>query len=274
VRKVRKVVRMKPKEVRPDDPPSTQGGPVPPADTPARQASDPPSASGPRWLRRNTPPPEEEPEEDDSPVVPRILHEEVIPPPPPPSAVDLPQPVSFSGETRILSESSFHPLADWWKRGLGFAIDAGVCILIGFLFCCCSALMAPGDAGDITNADGTLNMQKYVQLQEKAQWQMRVSYLMWATACCAYFGIMTMRTGQTIGKRVMRLRVVNADDTESEGPSGLFHGLLVALSFSVPCFWPLLPTAAIMAAVMPTSQTLHDMATKTKVIDESREALV
>ncbi|MDK2971579.1 MAG: hypothetical protein PWP23_1334 [Candidatus Sumerlaeota bacterium] len=258
VRKVRKVVRLKPKQPSMDDPTAD--------DAPAADGSDPPSKAA-KKRSAPTPPPEEE----DAPIVPRILFEEEIQPPPPPPAVEQPHPSQASGDAHVLAESSFHPVADWWKRGMAFAIDTGACLLMGIFFLCFSILVAPSKPA--TNVGGPGNMAEHAQVEKRADWQTGVTYLMWVALCMAYFGLMTMRTGQTIGKRIIRLRVVNADDSESEGPSGLFHGILAGLCFAIPCFWPFAIAAGIMAAVMPTRQTLHDMATKTKVIDESREAL-
>lgn len=125
------------------------------------------------------------------------------------------------------------------RRLPAFAIDTGIVMVVWFVV----HMVREADLGLATGALNTL-------------------------IACGYFGLLSMGEGRTPGKRVLKLRVVRQDDAESEGTEGLLHGAAEGLCLGMCLLWPVLVLSAVFAATRPDRLTVHDIVTKTKVIDE------
>jgi uncharacterized RDD family membrane protein YckC len=108
-----------------------------------------------------------------------------------------------------------------------------------------------------------------VHMVRQGGWGLDTGALNLAIAC-GYFGLMTMGDGRTLGKRALGLRVVKQDDSESDGTEGLLHGVAEGLCLGVCLLWPVLVLSAVFAGTRPDRLTVHDLVTKTKVVDERR----
>jgi uncharacterized RDD family membrane protein YckC len=94
---------------------------------------------------------------------------------------------------------------------------------------------------------------------------LRVSLVLWVLALTIYFGFMSsMAAGQTIGKKAVGIRVVNAEGfAEVNMGVGLGRGLLKAVAFLL---FPIGILFLALCLLNPERRGLHDLMTGTKVI--------
>ncbi|GAA3200238.1 RDD family protein [Actinocorallia longicatena] len=153
-------------------------------------------------------------------------------------------------------------IAAKWKRLVGIIID-------GIIFGCitfCISMPFGANTNDIvvTNADGT-ETYHWDKIYTGGQ---LFANLIGAVLVFLYFWLLTTRwNGQTLGKKVMKTRVVRED---TGGPidsraGAIRSGVYVALGWICGCGGLV---DAIWIFTNPKNQTLHDKAAGTVVVDE------
>lgn len=97
--------------------------------------------------------------------------------------------------------------------------------------------------------------------------ELRVSIALWIIAMTIYFGFMTSTSGgQTIGKKALGIRVINAEGFEEVNIAlALVRGLLKAVGYALPPIGILL---LLPAAIGDRRRGLHDLLTGTRVVRE------
>lgn len=96
---------------------------------------------------------------------------------------------------------------------------------------------------------------------------LRVPIALWILAMTVYFGFMTSTSGgQTLGKKAMGIRVINAEGFEEVNIGmALARGLLIAVGFAL---FPIGILLLLPAALGAEKRGLHDLMTGTRVIEE------
>ncbi|WP_030210057.1 RDD family protein [Streptomyces bikiniensis] len=224
---------------RPQEPPPSAGGQPPPAGPPP--GGPPPGG----------PPPPGNPY--GSPYGGGGSPYDNMPPPPPPYGG------GYGGTDPL---AGMPPLADSGRRILARLIDwiivAVPLAIIGIPFKVYDRVSSDEDFGDAVNSfngGGQLVFQ-----------------LITIVAYVAYDTILTARNGQTLGKKLMKLRVAMLNDGSTPPMS---QSLLRAVVLWLPaliccaCLWPLLLLILILVD-KPYKQGLHDKAAKTVVVSAPR----
>lgn len=151
------------------------------------------------------------------------------PPPPPPGGYAAP----VGGATGAGSGPLGMTLAEWPIRALAFLIDFALLFVVGILV-------------DLIFPDS-------------------LSRLLSLVVAFGYYGYMNGELGQTLGKQVMKIKVVNMETGGTIGlPAGLLRYLIWVVLF-VACLVP-----GIVNALFPLwdaqKQTLHDKVVKSQVV--------
>lgn len=81
-----------------------------------------------------------------------------------------------------------------------------------------------------------------------------------------YETLLTARTGQTVGKRLVAIRVVSARDRPPDLGRSAVRSLPILL-LAVPYLWVLCPVAYLWA-IQPERRGLHDLVAGTRVVGE------
>ncbi|PVC70697.1 RDD family protein [Streptomyces sp. CS081A] len=236
---------------RPQEPPPSAGGQPPPA-------GPPPEGPPPGGPPPGGPPPPGNPYGSPyggggggSP------YDNNMPPPPPPYGGGYGG--GYGGTDPL---AGMPPLADSGRRILARLIDwiivAVPLAIIGIPFKVYDRVSSDDDFGDAVNSfngGGQLVFQ-----------------LITIVAYVAYDTILTARNGQTLGKKLMKLRVAMLNDGSTPPMS---QSLLRAVVLWLPaliccaCLWPLLLLILILVD-KPYKQGLHDKAAKTVVVSVPR----
>ncbi|MCX4823414.1 RDD family protein [Streptomyces sp. NBC_01142] len=151
------------------------------------------------------------------------------------------------------------PLADFGKRFLARVMDALIVFVPLFLI---SLLF--GGWGVATNGDDSWD-DITDQMNTGRQWLWSLLSLI---AYVGYDTIMVKRSGQTVGKRVMKLRVAMLNDgSVPDTSSSLMRAAVLWVPALVCCFciWWLVIIVTILTD-KPYKQGLHDKAGKTVVV--------
>ncbi|MCC5878119.1 MAG: RDD family protein [Candidatus Sumerlaeia bacterium] len=245
---------MGPKLAKPQAPPPT-APPPPPEPTPTSPPPPPPeppssqipSGPLPPAGRPPAPPDVEEEERSDAP------EPEVKKAPPPkehPGEKVPPKNYSDPVEAAEINEIEEDPPASLGKR-VGAALIDGVVavILLGIL-----SFFVMSDQFFEKDLIGMLL-------------DLRVSIALWILAMTIYFGFMTSTSGgQTIGKKALGIRVINAEGFEEVNIGmALARGLLKAVGYALPPIGILL---LLPAAIGVQKRGLHDLMTGTRVVEE------
>lgn len=181
------------------------------------------------------------------------------PPPPQPSA-----PAGAGGQP--LSPQGV-PLAEWWKRLVAAIIDSVIVgipaniiggILLGSLFA-----LEPTVGVDPVTGLPTFNQAGFVARMLAAYGGFFIVYLV---ITGAYYIFLHSSRGQTVGKMVMKIKVVDEATGELIPPGRAAVRWIVGIGLSLLCgigalldgLWPLWD---------PKRQALHDKPAKTLVVD-------
>ncbi|WP_432089174.1 MULTISPECIES: RDD family protein [unclassified Streptomyces] len=240
-----------------DQPPP---GPPPDEDPFAKRPQEPPPSAGGQPPPPGGPPPEGPPPGNPygspygggggSPY-------DNMPPPPPPYGSGYGG--GYGGTDPL---AGMPPLADSGRRILARIIDwiivAVPLAIIGIPFKVYDRVSSDDDFGDaVTSFDGGGQL---------------VFQLITIVAYVAYDTVLTARKGQTLGKKLMKLRVAMLNDGSTPPMS---QSLLRAVVLWLPaliccaCLWPLLLLILILVD-KPYKQGLHDKAAKTVVVSVPR----
>jgi uncharacterized RDD family membrane protein YckC len=165
------------------------------------------------------------------------------------------------------------PLADFGNRLLAYLIDVaiitGVTLVVAVPAVLVFFLVAAPAAADDVNADGTLPPDFFGRFVVAAI-LLQLGLLLFVLAAYYVYTVeMAWRTGQTVGKRVMKLRVVPLDPRRqlTRGMATKRWAVQFVLGTVVPLFnyldgfWQLWDK--------PYLQTLHDKAAQTVVVKVS-----
>ncbi|MFD5106031.1 RDD family protein [Streptomyces cinereoruber] len=231
---------------RPQEPPPSAGGQPPPA-------GPPPEGPPPGGPPPGGPPPPGNPYGSPYGGGGGSPYDNNMPPPPPPYGG------GYGGTDPL---AGMPPLADSGRRILARLIDwvivAVPLAIIGIPFKVYDRVSSDDDFGDAVNSfngGGQLVFQ-----------------LITIVAYVAYDTILTARNGQTLGKKLMKLRVAMLNDGSTPPMS---QSLLRAVVLWLPaliccaCLWPLLLLILILVD-KPYKQGLHDKAAKTVVVSVPR----
>ncbi|MFE5509258.1 RDD family protein [Streptomyces sp. NPDC056529] len=242
-----------------DQPPP---GPPPDEDPFAKRPQEPPPSAGGQPPPPGGPPPEGPPPGNPygspygggggSPY-------DNMPPPPPPPPYGSGYGGGYGGTDPL---AGMPPLADSGRRILARIIDwiivAVPLAIIGIPFKVYDRVSSDDDFGDaVTSFDGGGQL---------------VFQLITIVAYVAYDTVLTARKGQTLGKKLMKLRVAMLNDGSTPPMS---QSLLRAVVLWLPaliccaCLWPLLLLILILVD-KPYKQGLHDKAAKTVVVSVPR----
>ncbi|MFF0474103.1 RDD family protein [Streptomyces sp. NPDC004284] len=232
---------------RPPEPPP--GGPPPSGPPPGGPPPSGPPPSG--------PPPGGSPPGGPPPGNPYGSPYDNLPPPPPPYGS------GYGGYGGADPLSGMPPLAETGRRVLARLVDWAIVAVplafIGIPFHIYSRATQDGNGfGDTVNS---LNGGSQLVFQ-----------LITIVAYIAYDTVLTAKDGQTLGKRLMKLRVAMLNDGSTPPMS---QSLLRAVVLWLPaliccaCLWPLLLLVLIMVD-KPYKQGLHDKAAKTVVVTVPR----
>ncbi|MES9806789.1 RDD family protein [Streptomyces cinereoruber] len=237
---------------RPQEPPPSAGGQPPPAGPPPEgpPPGDPPPGG---------PPPPGNPYGSPYGGGGGSPYDNNMPPPPPPPPYGGGYGGGYGGTDPL---AGMPPLADSGRRILARLIDwiivAVPLAIIGIPFKVYDRVSSDDDFGDAVNSfngGGQLVFQ-----------------LITIVAYVAYDTILTARNGQTLGKKLMKLRVAMLNDGSTPPMS---QSLLRAVVLWLPaliccaCLWPLLLLILILVD-KPYKQGLHDKAAKTVVVSVPR----
>ncbi|NUK03546.1 RDD family protein [Streptomyces lunaelactis] len=155
------------------------------------------------------------------------------------------------------------PLADFGKRFLARVIDA----LIIFVPLLLISLLAGG--WDVTTDDGDDWDSFTNQVNTGRQWLWSLISLV---AYVGYDTIMTARNGQSVGKRLMKIRVAMLNDgSVPDSSSSLLRAVVLWVPALVCCFclWWIVIIITILVD-KPYKQGLHDKAGKTVVVSAAQ----
>ncbi|AVZ73284.1 RDD family protein [Streptomyces lunaelactis] len=155
------------------------------------------------------------------------------------------------------------PLADFGKRFLARVIDA----LIIFVPLILISLLAGG--WDVTTDNGDDWDSFTNQVNTGRQWLWSLISLV---AYVGYDTIMTARNGQSVGKRLMKIRVAMLNDgSVPDSSSSLLRAVVLWVPALVCCFclWWIVIIITILAD-KPYKQGLHDKAGKTVVVSAAQ----
>ncbi|AVH97299.1 hypothetical protein GCM10010497_42200 [Streptomyces cinereoruber] len=235
---------------RPQEPPPSAGGQPPPA-------GPPPEGPPPGGPPPGGPPPPGNPYGSPYGGGGGSPYDNNMPPPPPPYGGGYGG--GYGGTDPL---AGMPPLADSGRRILARLIDwiivAVPLAIIGIPFKVYDRVSSDDDFGDAVNSfngGGQLVFQ-----------------LITIVAYVAYDTILTARNGQTLGKKLMKLRVAMLNDGSTPPMS---QSLLRAVVLWLPaliccaCLWPLLLLILILVD-KPYKQGLHDKAAKTVVVSVPR----
>ncbi|MGA4940491.1 RDD family protein [Streptomyces cinereoruber] len=237
---------------RPQEPPPSAGGQPPPA-------GPPPEGPPPGGPPPGGPPPPGNPYGSPYGGGGGSSYDNNMPPPPPPPPYGGGYGGGYGGTDPL---AGMPPLADSGRRILARLIDwiivAVPLAIIGIPFKVYDRVSSDDDFGDAVNSfngGGQLVFQ-----------------LITIVAYVAYDTILTARNGQTLGKKLMKLRVAMLNDGSTPPMS---QSLLRAVVLWLPaliccaCLWPLLLLILILVD-KPYKQGLHDKAAKTVVVSVPR----
>ncbi|NUL06279.1 RDD family protein [Streptomyces lunaelactis] len=155
------------------------------------------------------------------------------------------------------------PLADFGKRFLARVIDA----LIIFVPLILISLLAGG--WDVTTDNGDDWDSFTNQVNTGRQWLWSLISLV---AYVGYDTIMTARNGQSVGKRLMKIRVAMLNDgSVPDSSSSLLRAVVLWVPALVCCFclWWIVIIITILVD-KPYKQGLHDKAGKTVVVSAAQ----
>lgn len=143
------------------------------------------------------------------------------------------------------------PYAGFWKRSLAMSID-GAILLLGALVCIGAIVgvqfwvMRSGAEA----AGGELSFWDVITPTYFQTVVMVVSFLLNAV----YYTVLTARTGSTIGKRICRIRVVDATTQQNLSMAQSFWRYLATMVSGLP-----LGAGYLLALCTARKQTLHDL---------------
>lgn len=145
-------------------------------------------------------------------------------------------------------------LAPFYKRALAFCIDVtflvfsiGLGLSVGFR---------------LIHVDPTF-LSRMDLLHDPRAWGFLVTTeIIFMIARIVYFGFCHGRSGQTLGKRWLRIRVVDLSGQRISWRTSWWRATVSILS------WELYGLGYLMALVTPKTRTLHDWAARTMVVGE------
>jgi uncharacterized RDD family membrane protein YckC len=155
------------------------------------------------------------------------------------------------------------PLADFGKRFLARVIDGLIVFVPLFLI----SLFFGGWDINMDNDDGWGEFTDQVNTGRQWLWSL-ISLI----AYVGYDTVMTKRNGQTVGKRVMKIRVAMLNDgSVPDAGSSLVRAMVLWVPALVCCFciWWIVIVVTILTD-KPYRQGLHDKAGKTVVVSATQ----